>query len=495
MYRKSPMRRYCVSILAFLIALALRILGRPFLGNDAPFLFFFSALALASWYGGLIPGLLATLLGAIAAAFLFLPPLTPEGNLDFNHLLHICVFIATGGFVSVLMKKLHDALERSERVEHKLDNRVQERTAQLDQANRELEAEKNKLLGILDQMREAIYIVNPDYGIEYTNPSTERAFGPVNGQKCYQYLNGTQATVCPWCKNYEVFNGKDFTWEWNSTKNNKVYDCFDAPLVLQNGIRCKLKIMHDITDLKRAEAEITSKHQQIQRLSSELLTAQETERMRISKELHDELGQSLTLIKLKIGLLDMDLPETSQSLKRLCADASAHVDQAIENTRRLSRDLSPVTLETLGVSVALRRLAEEFDKSSNIQIAVDIDNIDNLLPQKFNILLYRIFQEGLNNIIKHSAASEANVLLKKSEGEIRVDMQDNGKGFDSGKNDLFAIASPEGLGLTIMRERIRTLGGELIIESRKDAGTKLHFKIQTGKKEIDNDELSSNFSR
>jgi signal transduction histidine kinase len=489
MYRKSPALRYGVSILSFLAALALRVLGRPLLGNDSPFLFFFSALALASWYGGLIPGVLATLLGAIAAAILFLPPITPEGNLDIIHLFHIFVYIATGIFVSVLIKKLHDALERSEKAERELENRVQERTAQLDQANRELEAEKNKLLGILDQMREAIYIINPEHGIEYANPSMEREFGPVNSQKCYQYLNGPQAAVCSWCKNPEVFDGKSFLREWTSPKNNKVFDCFETTIFIQNGIRCKLKIMHDITDLKKAEAELTSKHQQIQRLSSELLTAQETERMRISKELHDELGQSLTLIKLKIGLVEMDLLEMQHSLKGLCADASAHVDQAIENTRRLSRDLSPVTLETLGITVALRRLAEDFNKSGRSRITTDIDNIDNLLPKQFNILLYRIFQEGLNNIVKHSGANVATVLLKKSEDEIRFDMQDNGKGWDFEKDGLSNEIGTGGLGLTIMRERVRTLGGDLIIESRKDAGTKLHFKIQTGNKDMDNGEL------
>jgi signal transduction histidine kinase len=493
-YRKSSTLRYGISILSFLAALALRIVGRPLLGNDSPFLFFFSALALASWYGGLFPGILAALLGAIAAGILFLPPITPEGNFDINHLFQICVFLATGTFVSILMKKLHNAVERSEKVEQELEGRVQERTAQLDQANRELEAEKNTLLGILDQMPEAVYIVNPEYRIEYTNPSMEREFGPIDSQKCYQYLNGTQADVCPWCRNHEVFDGKNFAWEWNSPKNNKVYDCYDAPIVLQNGTGCKLKIMHDITDLKKAEAELTLKHQQIQRLSSELLTAQETERMRISRELHDELGQSLTLIKLKIGLLEMDLPETSPSLKKLCADASEHVDQAIENTRRLSRALSPVTLETLGLTIALRRLAEDFDKSSSVRIAADIDNIDNLLPKKFNILLFRIFQEGLNNIIKHSGASEANILLKKSEDGIRFDIRDNGKGWDFEKNSRPDSKSKEGLGIIIMRERVRTLGGDLIIESRKNAGTRLHFKIQTGKKEIDNGELSSDFS-
>ena len=171
--------------------------------------------------------------------------------------------------------------------------------------------------------------------------------------------------------------------------------------------------MHDITGLKKAEEELLSNHQQIQRLSSELLTAQETERMRISRELHDELGQSLTLIKLKIGMVEMNLPESQHSLKVLCDDASAHVDQAIENMRRLSRDLSPVTVEALGITSALEGMAEDFSRTGKIQITADIDGIDNLLSLQYNILLYRILQEGLNNIVKHSGAGVANLSVKE----------------------------------------------------------------------------------
>jgi signal transduction histidine kinase len=495
LHKKSPILRYGAAILAFLTALALRIIGWPILGNDAPFLFFLSALALASWYGGFVPGILATLLGAIAAAYLFLPPVTPEGTVEFSHLLHISVYIATGVFVSFLMKQLHSAIERSTQAERELENRVQERTAQLAEANRELQVEKNKFTDILGQMREAVYIVNPQYEIEYANPAMERAFGQVSGQKCYQYLNGPEASICSWCKNPEVFEGKSFFQEWTSPRNNRIYDCFETSIVIQNGIQCKLKIFHDITGLKKAEAELISNHHQIQRLSSELLTAQETERMRISRELHDDLGQSLTLIKLKIGLLDMHLAESQHSLRALCNDTSAHVDLAIENMRRLSRDLSPVTVEALGITIALRRLAEDFGNTGKIQITADIDDIDNLLSLQYDVLLYRILQEGLNNIIKHSGAGAASLSLKKKDGEIHFDLNDNGKGFDFEKDYWGEKAQTGCLGLTTMRERVRTLGGALTIQRGKDAGTKLHFVIPIRNREIDNDKSPDNSGR
>ena len=487
--RKSPILRYCAAILAFLMALALRYMGRPILGNRSQFLFFFAALSLASWYGGMGPGILATLLGSIAVAALFLPVVNAQGSVQYDHLLLIGVYIAAGLFVSFLMKQLQDAIERSEKAERELESHVQERTARLADANRELQAEKNKLTGILDRMREAVYIVNPQYDIVYTNPAIERAFGSVDGQKCYQYMNGPDAAVCSWCKNPGVFEGKSFFQEWTSPKNHRVYDCFETSISIQDGVQCKLKIFHDITGLKKAEAELLSNHLHIQRLSSELLTAQETERMRISRELHDELGQSLTLIKLKIGMVEMNLAESQQSLKAVCDDAAANVDAAIENMRRLSRDLSPIAVETLGITIALRRLTEDFGKSGKIQFTTDIDAIDNLLSLQHNILLFRIFQEGLNNIIKHSGASNTRLSLKKTAGGIQFDLNDDGKGFDFENDYLGDKAGAGCLGLTTMGERVRTLGGNLTIHSVKDAGTRLHFVIPIKNREIEDAKL------
>ncbi len=487
--KKSPTLTFGIALLSFLTALALRILGWPVMGDESPFLFFFSALAFASWYGGFGPGILATILGAIAVAVLFLPPINVKGSIEITHVLHISVFLATGAIISLLMEKLHRAIERSIQTERALESRVQERTIQLAEANRALEDEKDKFLGILDQMREGVFIVNPLYEIEYANPAMEREFGRIDGQRCYQLLRGPESAVCADCKNLEIFEGKSFFREYTSPKTSKVYDCFEAPIVNQNGIACKLKIMHDITSLKKAEEQLSINHRQIQQLSSELLTAQETERMRISRELHDDLGQSLTLIKLNISLVEMNLPGSQPLLKTYCRDASAQVSQAIENMRRLSRDLSPATVETLGITIALRRLAEDFDKIGRIRIIAEIDAIDHLLSTQFDILLYRILQEGLNNVIKHSGASEATISLKKSDGAIRFELQDNGKGLEVEKENWEAKARARSLGLTIMRERVRTLGGTLTIQSPGNAGTRLHFAIPISNKETDNDEL------
>jgi signal transduction histidine kinase len=484
--RKSPIKGIGAAILFVAIALGLRILGMPVLQDESPFLLFFSALALASWYGGFIPGTLATVLGSISVAFLFLSPVNRTGEIGYIHILHHFVFLCTGTLISWLMERLHAAVERSNRAEVVLEERIRERTFELAEANRMLQAEKNNLLGILDAMQEAVYIVNPQFEIEYINPAMERDFGKkVESQKCYQYLCNQDDGICPWCRNAEVFDGKSFSCEYVSPKNNKTYDSFETSIQYPDGIPRKLKILHNITPLKKTEEELSQKNRQLQklgeelsRMSSELLTAQENERLRIARELHDDLGQSLTLIKLKIGLIDINMTEAHQRVKSLCDDASNHVDQAIEGMRRLSRDLCPATIETLGTTIALRKLVEDFNKTGGVRIDADIENVDEL-PLQSGILLYRIFQEGLNNIIKHSGATSANISLKKNNGKISIEIKDNGKGLEidaieteSRKTEPLAT-----LGLTIMRARIRTLGGVLEIQSKANEGTRLFFAI------------------
>jgi hypothetical protein len=467
---------YSVAVLSVAAAIVLRIVWWPILKTDSPFLFFFAAMSLASWYGGLRAGLLATMLGAFSVAFLNLLPLTQDGAMDTSHVLQYGLFLATGTLISLLMGKLHLAIDRSVQAERELERKVIERTAELSEANRALTVEKNKLLGILDQMPEGVYIVTPEYEVIYTNPALEREFGKPMGQKCFQYLCDSNAAVCSWCRNPQVFGGASFMTEWVSPKNSKVYDCFEAPIQVQDGVIGKLKILHDISKMRNAEKELLSRHQQIQILSSELLNAQEKERRRISRELHDELGQILTLVKLKIGFIDASLKDGQEEIRKHCSDTAAHIDHAIENMRRLSRDLSPVTVEALGITTALRRLAEECSAASGIRFTADIVPIDDNLTVHSSILLYRIIQECLNNIVKHSGARNASIAIKKDAAAIQIELKDDGRGFDPAKQ--YAQGSDgSGLGLTIMTERVRTLGGALAIESREGAGTRLHFSL------------------
>ena len=125
-------------------------------------------------------------------------------------------------------------------------------------------------------------------------------------------------------------------------------------------------------------------------------------------------------------------------------------------------------------------------------ISAEIDDIDNLLPPQPGILLYRILQEGLNNVVKHSGAEMAIVTLKRTDAGIQFDLQDEGRGVDFVNGDPEPEAATDGLGLTILRERVRTLGGTLLLQSLKNMGTRLSFVIPIMNREGGNGELSRN---
>ncbi len=232
-----------------------------------------------------------------------------------------------------------------------------------------------------------------------------------------------------------------------------------------------------VMEKKRAEDALRESQLELQRLSSELLTAQEAERLRISKELHDELGQALTMIKLRIGLIEMDPEADRERVLEHCENASALIDRVIEEMRRLSRDLTPAVLDNLGLTAALRRLAADSRKASNIDVSVEVDDIDHLFSQQQSILLYRVFQESMTNVMKHAEATLVKISAREKDGSVWFEVEDNGKGMGPEQARSQGRTFRRGMGLTIMSERVRTLGAALEIHSSKGSGTRLSFRV------------------
>lgn len=227
---------------------------------------------------------------------------------------------------------------------------------------------------------------------------------------------------------------------------------------------------------KLAEEAIKESGKRLQFLSSHLLTAQERERRRISLELHDELGQSLTVLKLQLRSIEKALNKEQSALKVDCENSLQYVDQIIENIRRLSRDLSPSILEDLGLTTALKWLGEDFARHSNINVEIDIPIIDNLFSDNAQIIIYRIFQEAFTNIGKHAQAGSVVVLVKKNENSVHFQIRDDGKGFDI-KQIEARYPTEKSLGLLAMDERARMLGGQLDVNGQEGEGTRIIFTI------------------
>lgn len=233
---------------------------------------------------------------------------------------------------------------------------------------------------------------------------------------------------------------------------------------------------------KNLESQLRRSQKRLRQLSTYLIGVQENERKRIALELHDEVGQALSFLKLSIGSIAKKLSTDQIELKNECKEISDYILQMVENVRRLSRDLSPRIVEDLGLSSALRWLIENSSQHTNIETSIEMDDINSLIPKEVQVALYRIFQEAITNMVKHAKATRVSITAKKSEaGDIfSFILKDNGVGFDLGEY-MGHISIDRGLGLTAMDERAKILGGSLEISSQVGKGTKITLSVPINK--------------
>ncbi|MCL4501238.1 MAG: PAS domain-containing protein [Deltaproteobacteria bacterium] len=240
-------------------------------------------------------------------------------------------------------------------------------------------------------------------------------------------------------------------------------------------------VVFDVSESQRAKMALLESEQRLRFLTSQLLTAQEQERKRISMELHDELGQSLTVMKLQVRAIESALRDDQPDLKQACLELRQYVDAVIENVRRLSRDLSPSILEDLGLLSALKYLLEGLGKHLTVKPSLEVEDLNSLFPADAQIIIYRIFQECLHNIAKHAGACQVAVKVQRDGQAVTFSLEDDGTGFEMDKV-MNRSASERGLGLAALNERTRILGGSCTVSSRRGKGTKVVCTIPVGNK-------------
>jgi PAS domain S-box-containing protein len=252
-------------------------------------------------------------------------------------------------------------------------------------------------------------------------------------------------------------------------------------LGLANDLAYGIMALRGRAEQRRAEEALKESEQELRQLTSQLLSVQEKERRRVARELHDELGQALTVLKINLVAIEDKLAPDQQHLKANCEHMLSYIDTVIENVRRLSWDLSPSSLEDLGLSAALGYLVDETCRNHNMQSAVVMDEIDHLFTPEIQINIYRIFQESLTNVVKHARAGLVTVKVTREDGEVSFMIRDNGRGFNV-KQVMDGKVAKRSLGLTAMNERALMARGSLQISSRRGQGTTVVFSIPTEKR-------------
>jgi two-component system sensor histidine kinase UhpB len=235
-------------------------------------------------------------------------------------------------------------------------------------------------------------------------------------------------------------------------------------------------VVEDITERIQAHRALQQSRQELRALTGRLINAQEEERRRISRELHDDLGQKLALLAVDAGSLAVTLPPSMDAVKHQIRNVQARVVQLSADVRRISHRLHPSILEDLGLRAALSELCEEFSAREGIEVAFTQETVPEALPRDIAACLYRVAQEALHNIVKHAGASEVRLNVSGSREGIHFCIHDNGVGFNSE-----AALSRPGLGLISMKERTRLVSGEFSIDSRPEWGTDVRVFIPLAK--------------
>lgn len=334
----------------------------------------------------------------------------------------------------------------------------------------------------IDSVMDAIVAVDEAQNILFFNPSAERMFGLPASQAIgspltrlipqrhrgshhlhmdrYMWSNVGSRSMGPQLEISGLrADGSEFPIE--STISQMIID----------GKRQFTAVLRDVTDRRRAEADLHAMNRQLRALSASLQDVREQERTRISRELHDELGQQLTGLKLDLSWLSKRLKEGRELPPDTMEEMRRQLDEAIAAVRRISTELRPLILDDLGFGEAVSWQAAEVAKRSGLEIRLMLEAAALVRNSDLATALFRIVQESLTNCVRYAQASSVDISLLADDKHLVLTIRDDGRGFaNEGRQG-------GGIGLVSMRERADALGGHLDISSNPGAGTIIQVKI------------------
>ena len=238
------------------------------------------------------------------------------------------------------------------------------------------------------------------------------------------------------------------------------------------GRRLFTVILRDVTERKRAEDVIERSHQELRELSRAANAAIEAERKRFAREMHDELGQLVTVARMDLEALRSGFLPDQVELQTRALRVRAALDGVIAATRRIASDLRPTLLDDLGLAAALEWLAQSFSERTQMDVKLVADDDLPEVPEPMASALFRIAQESLTNIARHASASSAQLRLEQADGSVWLTVRDNGCGINEAD-----LAKRGSFGVRGMRERVGLLGGEFFVGRLPEGGTELRVRV------------------
>jgi signal transduction histidine kinase len=232
-------------------------------------------------------------------------------------------------------------------------------------------------------------------------------------------------------------------------------------------------IQRDITEKHRSMEEVQVSREQLRALTSRLQKVREEERTEVAREIHDELGQALTGLKLDISWMKSRLPREHEMMAQ-CASVIQRIDQTLNAVRRIATSLRPSVLDQLGLAAAAEWQGQEFRSRTGIEVEMDISTDGSAIPDELGSSAFRILQESLTNVARHANATRVTIRLQQTPDVLRLEVKDNGVGIST---QCLKSTDTTSLGIIGMRERALACGGELDICPNSAGGTTVSLRV------------------
>jgi len=332
--------------------------------------------------------------------------------------------------------------------------------------------------GIFNTITDVITIHDKDFNIIYANNEAKKILAlpdleMTKAIKCYNYYHGT---ICPpkGCPSCDcVLTGIPAVFELFEPHLEKHVEIRAIPRYdNEKQIIGVIHILRDITERKHSEEELRSSREKLRNLAAHLNSVREEERTLIAREIHDELAQTLTALKMGLVWLNKKLPEVKAPLTEKIESMSSLIDMTIYTVRRISSELRPGLLDDLGLQAAIEWQAKEFGDRTGITCEVTFHSDISNLDQKRSTALFRIFQETLTNVVRHAEATEVRASLEETPEMLIMKVKDNGVGITEEE-----ILNSNSFGIIGMQERTLLLGGNIKLKGVRDKGTTVTASI------------------
>jgi PAS domain S-box-containing protein len=389
---------------------------------------------------------------------------------------HVLVFHDVGFFVQVFSPEPHEVWMRLTIVAMFIGFGIYSQwivTARW-RAERAAIRANTELTQIFDTAADAMRVVDRDYNMLRVNETFSALSGIAKeeavGKKCHEVFWGPLCHTRD-CPLNRILDNEDCV-ECDSEKVRK--DGVKIPCIVtatpfrgpEGEFIGIVEDFKDISERKKSEQELMQSHERLRDLASHLQVVREEERALIAREIHDELGQALTALKMDIYWLRHRLPGEKQSLIDKAHVMSKLIDRTVQSVRRIYAELRPGLLEDFGLCAAIEWEAGEFSKRTDIECEILSNPKDMILPQGLSTAIFRIFQETLTNITRHANATKVRITLTKNTDSLKMCVSDNGKGIDDRE-----IFEPKSFGIIGMRERAHYLSGNLSISGNSNGTT------------------------